>query len=47
MPKKTDEVEKKDLIEFNFPEYGVTIAAFDIQEAQAKLQKSLNVKDHD
>ena len=48
MPKKTtDEPAKGDLIEFNFPEHGVTIAAFDIQEAQEKLKKILNVNAHD
>jgi len=33
---------KKKLIEFNFPEHGVTVEAVDLEEAEEKLKKLIN-----
>ncbi len=33
---------KKKLIEFNFPEHGVTVEAVDLEEATEKLNKLIN-----
>jgi len=33
---------KKKLIEFNFPEHGVTVEAANLEEAQEKLKKLIN-----
>jgi hypothetical protein len=36
------DVEPKKLIEFNFPEHGITVEAANLEEAQEKLKKLIN-----